>query len=437
MVSNVDTRCLALFVASVLLTGSAFILPGTPLRPPSAARRRLSEQAVALTRATTATTTASTCWGIRRRSVGPCMMSTSPGDQDSDAAAEDEGADAESNAEGEQGGADAGAGGEMKAQDDEVIGFGIGDTAGDDDIAPLSLLAQGDSLPLSYRSDNGTRESEFFVGDENENVNPYYDVVRRLSPTELIGRFMKTSSPKVQEAVRTTVLGLLGSLPRHAFETTAIATGDALANLMFQLQMTGYMFKNAEYRLSLQSSMRASAALPPGKSIIDEEEEDESLSTSRVEMDDDGNLIIARPKISGKIKLTYDENKETERAMEVDADAYMAELRGQVEQLESQLLMVQTQKEEAVQQDLLVYIKSMPEHQLQGLTAGVSPDVLESMRLLVETVMGGMGDREILSKTLTQQTGSGMAQLCMWQLVVGFNLREMEAREDMRKNFNK
>ncbi|CAM9437028.1 unnamed protein product [Ectocarpus sp. 8 AP-2014] len=248
---------------------------------------------------------------------------------------------------------------------------------------------------------------------------------------------MKTSSPKVQEAVRTTVLGLLGSLPRHAFETTAIATGDALANLMFQLQMTGYMFKNAEYRLSLQSSMRASAALPPGKSIVGEEEEDESLSTSRVEMDDDGNLIIARPKISGKIKLTYDENKETERAMEVDADAYMAELRGQVEQLESQLLMVQTQKEEAVQQDLLVYIKSMPEHQLQGLTAGVSPDVLESMRLLVETVMGGMGDREILSKTLTQQTGSGMAQLCMWQLVVGFNLREMEAREDMRKNFNK
>lgn len=64
--------------------------------------------------------------------------------------------------------------------------------------------------------------------------------------------------------MRTTVLGLLGSLPRHAFETTAIATGDALANLMFQLQMTGYMFKNAEYRLSLQSSMRASAALPPG-----------------------------------------------------------------------------------------------------------------------------------------------------------------------------
>lgn len=29
----------------------------------------------------------------------------------------------------------------------------------------------------------------------------------------------------------------------------------------------------------------------------------------------------------------------------------------------------------------------------QGLTAGVSPEVLESMQLLVETVMGGMGNR--------------------------------------------
>lgn len=58
-------------------------------------------------------------------------------------------------------------------------------------------------------------------------------------------------------------MGLLGSLPRHAFETTAVATGDALANLMFQLQMTGYMFKNAEYRLSLKSSMRAADSLSP------------------------------------------------------------------------------------------------------------------------------------------------------------------------------
>lgn len=77
---------------------------------------------------------------------------------------------------------------------------------------------------------------------------------------------------QVQEAVRTTVLGIMGSLPRHAFETTAISTGGALANLMFQLQMTGYMFKNAEYRLSLQSSMHVTAYLE-GKETMSTKQE--------------------------------------------------------------------------------------------------------------------------------------------------------------------
>lgn len=68
-----------------------------------------------------------------------------------------------------------------------------------------------------------------------------------------------------------------------------------------------------------------------GKAISGEVEEDgDPLSISRMEMDDEGNLIVTRPKISGKIKLTYDEDKATEQAMEVDADAYMSELRGQV-----------------------------------------------------------------------------------------------------------
>lgn len=68
-----------------------------------------------------------------------------------------------------------------------------------------------------------------------------------------------------------------------------------------------------------------------GKAIDGEAGEDgDLLSTSRMEMDDEGNLIVTRPKISGKIKLTYDADKPTEQAMEVDADAYMSELRGQV-----------------------------------------------------------------------------------------------------------
>ena len=52
----------------------------------------------------------------------------------------------------------------------------------------------------------------------------------------------------------------------------------------------------------------------------------------------------------------------------------------QVEQLESQLLSVQTQKQEAIQKDLLVYIKAMPEHQLK---------VIKSFRMLRLSLEGG------------------------------------------------
>ena len=37
------------------------------------------------------------------------------------------------------------------------------------------------------------------------------------------------------------------------------------------------------------------------------------------------------------------------------------------------------------------------------------------------------------ASTLLQQSGSAMAQLCMWQLVIGYNLRELEVRDQLQK----
>lgn len=147
----------------------------------------------------------------RRCQRSPCLLSSplpTPGDDD------DNDQPDSSNGEGSSL-SDAGAGG--VAGDGVVYGKNVDDAQNEetnneeedsDDIsdffseannrAGLKLLAQGDSLPLSYRSDNGTRESEFYLEPgEKENINPYYDVVRRLSPTELIGRFMRSASPRV------------------------------------------------------------------------------------------------------------------------------------------------------------------------------------------------------------------------------------------------
>ena len=222
-------------------------------------------------------------------------------------------------------------------------------------------------------------------------------------------RFLSTTPPSVQEAVRTTILGLIGSLPKLGWESTTVATGERLAGLMFQLQMTGYMFKNAEYRMSLSKSLTSTKTLPGIAA---------SESTSQTS-----------PKVSGTIKVTVAPGME----VEVEADAYMSELREEVNKLKSQLESTREAKETAVRKDMLAYIRSLPEEGMKDLTGTITPDVLDAMKLLVDTVLSSISTDSIGPETVTEQSGSAMAQLCMWQLVQGYNLRELEVREEMER----
>ena len=313
-------------------------------------------------------------------------------------------------------------------------------------------------------------ESEELVGSESESSgseppgilapvngttlanNDYLNVVSKLSPSDLISKFTSTAHPRVQDAVRSTILGLIGTLPQLAFETTTITTGERLASLMFQLQMTGYMFKNAEYRLSLSQSLGIDERL--GKNLLDAEEG----SIDDDDGDDDDQPFSTDTKIKGKIKVRYqkkaeiDDNKDSKgdpqdgdekspqddsssgaaMEVEVDAAAYMAELRNEVSKLREDLSSTRKAKEESIRKDLLAYIRTLPQQELNTLTNSMTDDVLDAMKGLVNSVMGGIGEGQIDKNTVTEQSGEAMAQLCMWQLVVGYNLRELEVREEMK-----
>ncbi|KAL7521469.1 hypothetical protein ACHAWX_006142 [Stephanocyclus meneghinianus] len=274
-------------------------------------------------------------------------------------------------------------------------------------------------------------------------VNPYLNVVSRLTPSDLISRFTATASPRVQDAVRTTILGLIGGLPQMAFETKTVATGERLASLMFQLQMTGYMFKNAEYRLSLSQSLGSNSLL---------------LGSSNKEWRDG----VAG--VKGKIKVRYGggsiASQETSTntstivepttassisspgiEIEVDAENYMAELRTEVSRLRDELDAKKQEKEEEIRKDLLLYIRTLPPKELKELTSTMSPEVLDAMKGLVTAVLAGIGGKEedgvptgVGPNTVTEQSGEALAELCMWQLVVGFNLRELEVREEFKSS---
>mmetsp|Transcript_29439 Transcript_29439/g.45172 ORF Transcript_29439/g.45172 Transcript_29439/m.45172 type:complete len:490 (+) Transcript_29439:189-1658(+) len=335
------------------------------------------------------------------------------------------------------------------------------DTNSDDDDDALSFSAL--AAAASQGSQQSAAAAAGLLGSQNMEAlakNPYMNVVSKLSPSDLISRFTSTAHPRVQDAVRSTILGLIGSLPKSAFETTTITTGERLASLMFQLQMTGYMFKNAEYRLSLSQSlgMSSSGASPTfGQSSefllagTDEEDEEDPL----------------QGKVKGKIKITYgdgkskkddnndkisastssddsdtpDDNDDSKSSdspssleMEVDAAAYMSELRSEVDKLRLELTEKRQSKEDAIRKDLLLYIRTLPKQELTQLTNTISEDVLVAMKGLVNVVMAGIGEGQIGPETVTEQSGEAMAQLCMWQLVVGYNMRELEVREEMKNN---
>ena len=316
----------------------------------------------------------------------------------------------------------------------------------EDDEQMSSEMGQFGPITGNTTSSSGLARSS----DENKpaRTNPYLNVVSRLTPSDLISRFTETASPRVQDAVRTTILGLIGGLPQMAFETKTVATGERLASLMFQLQMTGYMFKNAEYRMSLSQSLESSALLLPSDT---KREWRDGVAGVK------GKIKVRYGGISAADEVTADQTSTNTTAtatmdrevsslktpgleVEVDAETYMTELRTEVARLRDELEEKKLEREEEIRKDLLLYIRTLPPKELKALTGTMSPEVLDAMKGLVTAVLAGIGGEEdgsepgISPNTVTEQSGESLAELCMWQLVVGFNLRELEVREELKSS---
>merc|ERR1712151_882394 len=295
-------------------------------------------------------------------------------------------------------------------------------------------------LPISFFGENSIEEEEeqeesapssALAKRDDEDLaltnNPYLQTLTQVPPSEIIYRFTSTASPRVQEAVKSTILSLIGTLPRMGqdaggeanFKARVVTSAERLASLMFQLQLTGYMFKNAEYRMAITNSVRKldSSFLLQAAADLSEELHDEN------DDDIDG-------KIKGKINVKFAKHE-----MEVDAESYVSELRSEIKRLREEMLAHQKIKQD---QDLLSYVRSLPPNEMSQLT-NVSQDVLTAMKGLVNAVMAGIANddkqtKQITPDTILEQSGEAIAQLCMWQLVSGFNLRELEIREEMKAN---
>ena len=98
------------------------------------------------------------------------------------------------------------------------------------------------------------------ISTNSPGAQKYFSIVEKLAPNEMLQKFAQTAPSNVQAAAKSTVMTILGSLPNYALDAAMITTSSKLANLLYQMQMTGYMFKNAEYRMTLTRSLKGSVA---------------------------------------------------------------------------------------------------------------------------------------------------------------------------------
>lgn len=87
----------------------------------------------------------------------------------------------------------------------------------------------------------------------------YFNIVEKISPNDMIQKFAATAPANVQAACKSTVVNILGSLPNYALDAALITSSTKLSNLLHQMQITGYMFKNAEYQMSFIRSLKGTS----------------------------------------------------------------------------------------------------------------------------------------------------------------------------------
>lgn len=118
--------------------------------------------------------------------------------------------------------------------------------------------------PLDWGGAYGSLRRRISDVEEGKSGPAYmlFRMMARETPNEAIASLVNDANPEVITAMTGAVSSLLGGLsnPSIGMDTVVKATGEKLSALCFQLQMTGYMFRNAEYIVALKDIMEIRSA---------------------------------------------------------------------------------------------------------------------------------------------------------------------------------
>lgn len=286
---------------------------------------------------------------------------------------------------------------------------------------------------------------------------------------QVMEQFMEQAPPHVVGAMQQTITNMLGTLPPQFFTVTVSTVGENLQQLMYSLCMTGYMFRNAQYRLDLRNTL---AILPPGSSsssteaaanaranggraataaacasaaaaaaaISGSEEQPRSLSLASL-LDEDGYRMdgyapgVQKTRVEGDV-MRWHKERGLERTPAVQ---YIEHLERENQRLTQQMRhQVQvttspTADNDPTRNELLEYVKALELNSLSDLTSGAGGDVTDAMNNFITRLLGS-NDAAQLRGTASNCTTSELAKLMFWLMVVGYMLRTMEVKFEMESS---
>jgi EF-hand domain pair/Protein of unknown function (DUF760) len=169
------------------------------------------------------------------------------------------------------------------------------------------------------------------------------------------------------------------------------------------------------------------------------------------EEDDDDDILLSDPDVSGTVQIEF----KTGKVVEVDAKEYIQSLKDEARALKEALaqekglgsqrstgnsdFMVRSGNPTTSMDDyggIANYIASQ-QGDVKALTQGISPEIVETMKMLINFVLeggeSGKGKGVPKDKMEMEIPGSALQQLALWQLVLGYRLREAEAKGDYLK----
>jgi len=219
--------------------------------------------------------------------------------------------------------------------------------------------------------------------------------------------FIKRAPTQVVEAMRHTVTNMIGTLPPQFFAVTVTTVAENLAQLMYSVLMTGYMFRNAQYRLELQQSLEQIALPEP------EEEKDSPDYAPGTQK-----------KVTGEV-IRWNNATGPEK---IDAVKYIELLEAEIDELSRQV----TRKSLQGSNELLEYLKSLEPQNLKELTSTAGEDVVFAMNAFIKRLLA-VSDPEQMKTTVSETSANQLANLLFWLMIVGYSMRNIEVRFDMER----